>query len=63
MIALELNNEVSTVRIHDDFFDPTPDKLLAVVSNVVTDSYKRRLLSDTKDPVQAAFAPTCGANA
>lgn len=54
MIALELNSEVSTVRIHDDFLDPKPEKLLTFAGHVVTDSYKRRFLSEAAVSPQAA---------
>ena len=45
MIALEVANDVSIVRIHDEFVEHQPEMRLAAVSHVVTDAYKRRYLT------------------
>ena len=49
MIALEVANDVSIVRIHDDYVEHQPEMRLAAVSHVVTDAYKRRFLTTETD--------------
>jgi len=50
MIAHELKNDVSTVRIHDDFCEADSSRLIGSVSRVVSESYKRRYLSKPQEP-------------
>lgn len=49
MIVHELKNDVSTVRIHDEFYDSNATRLIGSVSRVVSESYKRRYLTGQKE--------------
>lgn len=53
MITTEFKNAASTVRIHDDFFEASPDDCLLLLSRIISNSYKRRQLSrsDGANPV------------
>lgn len=56
MIAKELKNDVSTVRIHDEFYETSPEKSLARSGHIVSESYKRRqshIQLDKRTPTHA----------
>ena len=42
MIAAEMKNGVSTVRIHDEFYVKEAQEYMKQLNRIVTDSYKRR---------------------
>ena len=42
MIAAEMKNSVSTVRIHDEYYVNKPNRYMAQLGQIVTDSYRRR---------------------
>jgi len=48
MVVHELKNDVSTVRIHDECYEADSKRLMNSVSRVVSESYKRRYLSEPK---------------
>jgi hypothetical protein len=50
MVVHELKNDVSTVRIHDEFCEADSTRLIGSVSRVVSASYKRRYLSKPQEP-------------
>ena len=57
MVIHEQKNDVSTVRIHDEFYEPDTTRLIGSVSRVVSESYKRRYLSQTNNsPAVAAIS-------
>lgn len=43
MIAAEMKNEVSTVRIHDEYYVSEPHGYIAQLNQIVSNSYKRRM--------------------
>jgi len=49
MVVHELKNDVSTVRIHDEFCEENSTRLIGSVSRVVSESYKRRYLSQKNE--------------
>ena len=49
MVVHELKNDVSTVRIHDEFCEADSTRLIGSVSRVVSNSYKRRYLSNQQE--------------
>lgn len=51
MIAATMNNDVSTIRIHDDYCKNTLSDT-SVLSDIVSESYKRRR-QNTKAPISA----------
>ncbi len=54
MVVHELKNDVSTVRIHDECYESDSLRLIGSVSRVVSNSYKRRYLSEKKEPSAVA---------
>ncbi len=42
MIAAEMKNDVSTVRIHDEYYVKEPHGYMRQMNQIVTNSYKRR---------------------
>lgn len=56
MIVHELKTEISTVRIHDECYEADSKRLINSASRVVSESYKRRYLSETKTPSIVAVA-------
>ena len=52
MVVHELQNEVSTVRIHDEFYETDSKRLMGAVSRVISESYKRRCLSASQTSAQ-----------
>ncbi len=42
MIAAEMKNDVSTVRIHDEYYVKEPHGYMKQMNQIVTNSYKRR---------------------
>lgn len=42
MIAAEMKNDVSTVRFHDEYYVNKPNRYMAQLGQIVTDSYRRR---------------------
>lgn len=55
MVVHELKNDISTVRIHDEFYDADSKRLINSASRVVSESYKRRYLSQ-EPATSPAFA-------
>lgn len=53
MIAAEYNNSVSTIRIHDEFCEPTIDHHISRISYLVSESYKRRQFNGENGEVAA----------
>lgn len=49
MVVQELKNDVSTIRIHDEFCESDFTRLIGSVSRVISDSYKRRYLSKSQE--------------
>lgn len=45
MIVAEIKNTNSTVRIHDEFCNAVSQNCISQLNKIVSDSYKRRLLS------------------
>lgn len=43
MIAAEIKNDVSTVRIHDEYYVNEPHGYIAQLHQIVSNSYKRRM--------------------
>lgn len=43
MIAAEMKNDVSTVRIHDEYYAKEPHGYMAQLNQIVSNSYKRRV--------------------
>lgn len=54
MITSEFTTPVSTVRIHDDCLDSVATNSMARVSQIVSESYKRRLQTDREGPVNSS---------
>ncbi len=48
MVVHELKNDVSTVRIHDECYEVDFKRLMNSVGRLVSESYKRRYLSEPK---------------
>ncbi len=48
MVVHELKNDVSIVRIHDECYEVDFKRLMNSVSRLVSESYKRRYLSEPK---------------
>ncbi len=46
MIAAEIKNDNTTVRIHDNFCDRVSQECISRVNQIVSSSYKRRTMSD-----------------
>lgn len=44
MIAAEMKNDVSTVRIHDEYYAREPQGYIAQVNRIISSSYKRRAM-------------------
>ena len=57
MVIHEQKNDVSTVRIHDEFYEPDTTRLIGSVSRVVSESYKRRYLSQTNNAPTVVAIP------
>lgn len=57
MIAAEFKNAVSTIRIHDEYCEASPTRCISQLGRIVSESYKRRKLSD-----QAGIAELAAAN-
>lgn len=49
MIVHEYKNKVSTVRIHDEYCEADSKRLVSSVGRVVSDSYKRRYISELQE--------------
>lgn len=47
MIATEFKTPTATIRIHDEYFETTPDSCICRLSHIVSESYKRRQMQDT----------------
>ena len=45
MIAAEMKNDVSTVRIHDEYYVKEPHGYMKQMNQIVTNSYKRRAVA------------------
>ena len=43
MIAAEMKNSVSTVRIHDEYYVKEPRGYMEQLNQIVANSYKRRI--------------------
>ena len=56
MIVHELKSGVSTVRIHDECYEADSKHLINSASRVVSESYKRRVLWESKSPSIVAVA-------
>ena len=52
MIVQELKNDVSTVRIHDEFYESDSSYLIGSVSRLISESYKRRYLSASQPALE-----------
>ncbi|MCD8086249.1 MAG: hypothetical protein LUF28_08005 [Clostridiales bacterium] len=52
MIIAELQTEAATVRIHDEFFVGAFQENLEHISQIITNSYKRRNTEKEKTPKQ-----------
>ncbi len=50
MVVRELKVGDSIVRIHDDYFEASPQAMLERVAQITSDSYKRRLLEQAAVP-------------
>lgn len=48
MIAAEIKNSVSTVRIHDEYYAKEPHGYMAQLNQIVSNSYKRRTTAQLK---------------
>ena len=46
MIATEFKTPTATIRIHDEYFEPTADSCICRLSQIVSESYKRRQLQN-----------------
>lgn len=44
MIALELKNSTATVRIHDEYCQTPTERSLEIISDLISESYKRRCI-------------------
>lgn len=42
MIAAEIKNDVSTVRIHDEYYVKEPTGYMKQMNQIIANSYKRR---------------------
>lgn len=49
MVAAKIESNNSTIRIHDEFFDSTPEYRIQHLNRIVTDHYKRRYVSNEQD--------------
>lgn len=49
MVAAKIESNNSTIRIHDEFFDTTPEYRMQHLNRIVTDHYKRRYVSEPQD--------------
>lgn len=47
MIAAEMKNDVSTVRIHDEYYVKELKGYMKQMNQIVTNSYKRRTVMQT----------------
>jgi len=54
MIVHEVKNNVSTVRFHDEFCECNSQNVIGSAARVVSNSYKRRYLSESKPCVNAS---------
>ncbi len=43
MIAAEMKSDVSTVRIHDEYYAREPHGCMTQLNQIVSNSYKRRM--------------------
>lgn len=46
MIATEIKNDSTTVRIHDTFCNRVSQKCISRVNQIVSNSYKRRTMAE-----------------
>lgn len=49
MIAAEWKTEASVVRVHDEYYEKEPKSYLAQVSQIVSQSHKRRVMALQKE--------------
>ena len=54
MIAAEFKNAISTIRIHDECCEASPARCISHLNRIVSDSYRRRQLSDYEKAVKPA---------
>ena len=57
MVVHELKNEISTVRIHDEFLESDPKPLIGSASKVVSEFYKRKSLVNPQKKTVATVIP------
>lgn len=62
MVVTEFKNTVSTVRIHDEYCELSADRCISRLSQIISESYKRRQLlsgmGDATTDIIAASATT-----
>lgn len=51
MIVTEITNDVSTVRIHDEFCEDNSDQLISSVSRTISEFYKRKYMLESVSSV------------
>ena len=49
MATFEMNNKTATVRIHDEFCNKATDFSVQNINRIVTDHYKRKVLSNQQN--------------
>lgn len=49
MIAAEWKTDASIVRVHDEYYEKEPKGYLAQVSQIVSQSHKRRVMGVQKE--------------
>ena len=60
MVAAELKNAVSTIRIHDEYFETSTGHCISRLNRIVSNSYKRRQLSADEKPQNIVAAQIVG---
>ena len=56
MVAAEFKSAVSTIRIHDEYCEEFPAYYISHLSRIISNSYKRRQLSEKGEAVNVAAA-------
>lgn len=55
MIATEFKTPTATIRIHDEYFETASDDCISRLSQIVSESYKRRQAQVVSSEAAAAF--------
>ncbi len=56
MIATEFKTPTATIRIHDEYFETATDDCISRLSQIVSESYKRRQMQVDSNGTAVAFS-------